>query len=111
MEQVEKKRDKFLSGWLIFLLIANPLILLFTYGFLFSSILPRIVWITGDYIILIVLNTIFSFAAWQWKKWGIWGLGVMTILASLTSVLSFYFMYIAIIEIVGVVILIIFIRK
>ena len=111
--QIEKKRGRFLAVWLILLPIVNSLItfisqwllgLLTGWPFFTGEVYTWLPPNTGFWFniaIVIILNIVFSRAAWKWKKWGVFGLGVMSIAGSAASLF-----YVGIVEVVVLAILV-----
>jgi len=90
--QIEKKRRRFLSVWLIYLLFFNSL-------FMLSTSVSRINYVAFDWdftegaglvfiLVGIVLSIVFSLAALMWKKWGIVGVTAMTIWSSVICIVN-----------------------
>ena len=89
MEQGEKKRNGWLTTWLVLMLVSNLLVGI-AYLFTMPAIkqaLPRFP--TWGIIVLdvgCILNIVFVIALFKWKKWGIYGLGVNSVVAFLVNI-------------------------
>jgi len=117
--QTEKKRGWLLSVWLVLLPIANtvtllpPLWMLLTFNVIILPLSRAYAYGEDIFfsVIVLILNIVFSYAAWKWKKWGVFGLGFMSLVALFMSVWSFYSIELAPVGLVGIIVLIILVRR
>ncbi len=82
-----KKRNGWLTAWLILIIIANAITLLIYLSGVASQVLgPMPGWFIAVAIVLSLFNVICVIALFRWKKWGFWGICVSAIIEFIVNI-------------------------
>ena len=88
--KTQKFRHKFLTVWLIIILLADLFLLFLNTcnSLTVSAIDPNIpIWLFPTSTFISFLNIIFIVALFRWKKWGFWGLVATSIVSFIINLM------------------------